>query len=50
MAEMAAITFPAYGSLYFADASLDSKYKIELGDGSVLARTVAHGIGTLAGM
>jgi hypothetical protein len=32
MAEMAAITFPAYGSLYFSDAPIDSQHKIELGD------------------
>jgi hypothetical protein len=29
MAEMAKLQFPAYGSLYFADAPIDPKLKIE---------------------
>lgn len=31
--EMAKIPFPAYGSLYFADAPIDAKSKIELAEG-----------------
>ena len=33
VAEMAKMQFPAYGSLYFADALLDPKSKIEFVDG-----------------
>lgn len=33
MTEMARLPFPAYGSLYFADAPIDPKSKIEFAEG-----------------
>lgn len=33
VAEMAKLPFPAYGSLYFADAPIDLKSKIEFAEG-----------------
>ncbi len=35
--EMAKLSFPAYGSLYFADAPIDTMHKIPFADGLVIA-------------
>jgi hypothetical protein len=48
VAEMAKIQFPAYGSLYFADAPLDPSQKLNLWMGFALDHTVALSTGIVA--